>query len=313
MRMAWAWAGAVAVIVGAVAGGVALANTTVFSASGFVRDYLTALSADRIDEVLALPGVLGEDVDSALLTTHAGERFAFEILGEERGDGVHLVRVAFGPSAEHLESRATLAIEQIGTRFLLFPRWGFAISPLTTVTVELSGDGRFTVGERPVASDAPEVEITLFRPGIYRLGHESAFLEARGVEVHAARPTESASLSIRPTDRFRDAVDDALDELLDSCTEQAVLFPIGCPFGTAVADRVISEPAWSIATLPTVTIEPGDELGLWRVARFAGAARLAVEVQDLYDGSLDTDERDVPFEAAYDVTFDGDRVVLLPR
>ncbi len=311
--MAWAWAGAVALVVASVVGGVALASATVFSASGFVRDYLTALSADRIDEVLALPGALDEGTDSALLTTHVGERFAFEILGEEQSEGVHLVRVAFGAHPDRLGSRTTLAIEQVGTRFLLFPRWGFAAPPLTTVSVELSGDARFTVGERPVTSDASTIELTVLRPGIYRLDHESDFLEARDVHVLAARRSESASLSIRPTERFRDAVDGALDELLDGCADQTVLFPVGCPFGTAVADRVISEPTWSIATVPSVTIEPADELGLWRVARFAGTAHLEVEVQDLYDGSRAIEEREVPFEAAYDVSFDSERVLLLPR
>lgn len=309
----WGWVGAVVVVAATIVGGVAIANATVFSASSFARDYLTALSADRIDEVLALPGVIDADTDTSLLADRVGERFTFEILGDDEVSGVHRVRVAFGTDPDDLDARTVLAIEQVGTRFLLFPRWGFAQAPLAELTVELSGDPRFTVGMRAAGSQTADGVVTLFRPGVYRLGHESEFLESRGVEVAAERDREQASLAITPNDRFVDAVNEVLDSQLDACAAQTVLFPLGCPFGASVADRVVSDPVWELNDVPTVSIEPGDALGLWRVVRFSASARVSVEVQDLFDGAIDSEELDVRFDAAYDIGFDGDEVVLLPR
>lgn len=313
MRIVWGWVGAVVVVAATVVGGVAIANATVFSASSFARDYLTALSADRIDEVLALPGVIEAGTDTSLLTDRVGERFAFEILGDDEVSGAHRVRVAFGTDPDDLDARTVLAIEQVGTRFLLFPRWGFAQSPLAELTVELSGDPRFTVGLRAARSETADAVVTLFRPGVYRLGHESEFLESRVVDVAAERDREQASLAITPNGRFVDAVNEALDSQLDACAAQTVLFPLGCPFGASVTDRVVSDPVWELSDVPTVSIEPGDALGLWRVVRFSASARVSVEVQDLFDGAIDSEELDVRFDAAYDIRFDGDEVVLLPR
>lgn len=315
--MTWAWVGAAAILAATLAGGVLIANATVFSASSFVRDYLGALSADRIEEVLALPGVseidADVDVDAALLVTHVGEPFAFEVIGASESSGVHLVSVAFGPDPDRLTSRTVLAVEQVGSRFLLFPKWGFAAPPTTELTVELSGDGRFTIGERAVESDDPTAIVTVLRPGLYRLAHESAFLESRPVTVAAERVRTSAALEILPNDEFVAAVNAALDAQLDTCAEQTVLFPVGCPFGFSITDRVVSEPEWQVEEPPRLSIVPGEALGLWRVARASGIAQLSVDVQDLYDGTISTQEHDVDFAVAFDVSFDGDSVVLLPR
>lgn len=323
--MVWAWAGAVAIVVAAVASGVAIANATVFSASSFARDYLDALVADRIDEVRALPGVLtprpdgrpapidATALDSSLLVDGAGEPFAYEIRGEDVRDGIHVVNVAFGPDADHMVATTTLAIERVGSRFLLFPRWGFAAPPVSTVTVALSGDARFTVGDLPVEAEGRTAELVVLRPGIYRLAHKSEFLGAEPVLVAAAFPEIDAALAIGPSERFRSAVVTAVDELLSRCTDAPVLFPPGCPFGHAITDRVLGEPEWSIPDAPEVEIGPGAEPGLWRVTHATGVAQLDAEVQDLFDGEIRHEVHKVPFTASYDIAFDGDRVVLLPR
>ena len=314
--MLWGWVGAVVAVAAVIAGGTALANATVLSASQFARDYLDALRSDRIDEVLALPGIaealIGPDaLDASLFTASPGERFEFEIVGDEVSDGVHGIRVAFG--SERLEHHTTLLIEQQGTRFGVFPRWGFATAPVTNLTVELAGDSRFTIGGQLIDAEGAEAVVTVLRPGLYTLDHQSEFLEARATEIAAEKRTQDAEFEVEANDHFVDTVRGALEKLLDTCATQTVLFPVGCPFGTSVVDRVVGEPEWAIGELPRITIEPGDRIGLWRVARFEGTAELTVEVQDLYDGALDTEQLDVPFESGYDITFDGSTVVLLPR
>lgn len=310
--MAVAWAGAVLVVAGAIIGGVALANTTVFSASSFARDYLDALRADRLDEVLALPGVDAAGLDDRLLTASAVESFEYELGDDTVVDGVHRIRVAFSAGATAGET--ILQVEPVGTRFLLFPAWGFAVSPVTPLTIGLSGDTRFTVNELPlqVAEGGPGTFAAL-TPGVYRLHHESRYLTAVAVEVVADGAAVEAALEVRPSDAFTDAVQAAVVADLTACAEQAVLFPTRCPFGYAIENRVVSDPEWSITEMPTAVIAASDRIGIWAVSPAAGVAHLRVQVQSLFDGSVSTLEKDVPFEAGYLIAFDGDEVVLDPR
>ncbi len=298
-------------LAGIVLAGVAIANATVFSASAFVRDYLGALAAGRVDEVLALPGVDAEGLDERMLDPRAVQRFDWTVGADEERAGVHHVTVEFDASGT--SGRAVLAVERIGTRFGLFPAWGFAASPVTPLTVTTSGDARFTAGGLPVelAGGTPTA-FAVLTPGVYRLSHDSAFLTAEPVVVAATGRPASATLAIEPDAAFRAAAQRALETALEACTTQQVLFPTGCPFGYAIDNRVASVPHWTIAQMPDAVLEPADRLGLWQVRAAPGLAHLSVEVQSLFDGSVSTLEKDVPFEADYLVGFDGDAVALAP-
>jgi hypothetical protein len=311
VRIVLGWVGAVVVLAGSIVAGVAIANATVFSASGFARDYLTTLADGRVDEVLALPGVDADGLDRRMLDPLALGTFGWRIVGDTETDGVHRVTVAV--DAPGAEGRATLLIERVGTRFGLFPEWGFARSPVTALTVTTTGDERLTVGRLPieVADGGPAVFAAL-TPGVYRFSHRSAFLTADEVTVAALGGETSAEVDIVPTASFVDAAQEAMVAALETCAEQPVLFPTGCPFGSAIENRVASDPVWTISRMPQARLVPDDQPGTWALIGSEGIAHLRVDVQSLFDGSVSPLERDVPFSASYRLGFDGSEVVLAP-
>ncbi len=310
--MAWAWVGAMVAVGAAIVGGVALANATVFSATSFARDYLDALRTDRVAEALTLPGVDAAGLDDRLMTASAVGTFTYELGSDTEVDGVHRIRFTFtSPSAA---GEATFQIQQVGTRFGLFPAWGFATSPVTPVTIAVTGDTRLAVNEQPLQlADGAAVTFAALTPGIYRLHHDSTFLTATPVDVTAGGAPVEATLEVVPSDAFTDAVQTAVEADLTACATQTVLFPTRCPFGYAIENRVVSDPQWSITEMPTAAISASDRIGIWAVRPGAGVAHLTVQVQSLFDGSISTLEKDLPFEAGYLIAFDGDEVVLDPR
>ncbi len=311
MRIVLARVGAALIVAAALAGGVLAANATVFSASAFVRGYLAAVAAGHVDEVLALPGVDTQGLDPRLLDARAYSGLDTEVLADELREGVHHVRVGIddGGTREEL----VFEVEQRGTRFGLFPRWGFAVSPVTALEVTTTGDARFRAGELPLAAaDGGPVVFAAITPARYVFGHESAFLTAEPVEVVTTGADRGVRLDIRPNAAFVAAVRAAVESELDACAEQRVLFPTGCPFGFAIANRVASEPRWTITELADAEVAPGDRVGVWTVPAVEGVARLQVEVQSLFDGTVSTLEEDVPFTAGYDIAFEGSSVALSP-
>lgn len=311
MRIVLGWVGAAAVLVGAIAGGVLVANATAFSASAFVRDYLGALAEGRVEEVLALPGVDADGLDDRLLDPRSYAGVQAEVVSDDVRADVHRVHVRLG--VEGAQGEAVLQVERVGTRFGLFPEWGFAVSPVTPLTVVPSGDTRFTVGSLPLeASGGDAVTFAALTPARYTVAHASEFLSASPVTVVAAGAPREVALDIRPSEVFVAAVQEAVEADLTACTEQRILFPSGCPFGFAIENRVASEPRWTIAGMPDATVAPSDRVGTWAVPGAEGVAHLSVEVQSLFDGTISTLEKDVPFSAAYRIAFDGDRVVLDP-
>ena len=309
VRIVLRWVGAVAVLAASLFVGIAIANATVFSASAFVRDYLTTLAAGRVDEVMDLPGVEAAGLDERMLDSRAIDGFTWELVGDTEVRGVHHVTVEF--SAHGARGRATLSVTQVGSRFAVFPRWGFATSPVTSVSVATTGDTRLTVGRLPleVAEGGP-VAFAALTPGVYTLSHESRFLAAGPVTIVADGAAASVDLAIEPRPAFVEAANDALAAELRACAEQHVLFPTGCPFGYAIENRVVSEPEWTITRMPTARLVSTDEVGLWAVRGSQGVARLRVEVQSLFDGSISTLEQDVPFSITARVAFEGDAVLL---
>ncbi|MBN9140317.1 MAG: hypothetical protein J0H23_05770 [Micrococcales bacterium] len=310
MRIVLGWVGAVVLLAGVLIGGVLVANATVFSASGFVRDYLGALAEGRVDEVLALPGVDVAGLDDRLLDPRAFTGVAAEVVSDEVRGQVHHVRVRV---TGQTQGETVLEVTRVGTRFALFPEWGFAASPVTRLTVTPSGDARFTAGSLPVESwGGTPVTFAALTPALYTFGHSSRFLTADPVTVLARGGSADVALDIRPSDAFVRAVQAAVEADLTGCASQRILFPTGCPFGYAIENRVVSEPRWTIVEMPDATVAPSDRIGTWAVPGAEGVAHLSVEVQSLFDGSVSTLEEDVPFSAAYRIAFDGDAVVLAP-
>ncbi|TPW95976.1 hypothetical protein FJ656_34245, partial [Schumannella luteola] len=264
MRIVLGWVGAAVVLLGAIIGGVAVAGATVFSASAFVRDYLGALSAGRVDDVLALPGVDADGLDPRLLDPLALTQFDWSIEGDDETAGVHTVIVAF--SGAGTSGRTHLTVERVGTRFGLFPEWGFADSPVTALTLTTTGDTRVSVGRLPLdVADGGPVVFAALSPGVYTVAHDSEYLTADPVTVAATGSPASVAVAVEPDDAFVAAAQDAMEADLTACTTQQVLFPTGCPFGFAIQNRVAGVPEWTIARMPQATVAASDEIGLWAV------------------------------------------------
>lgn len=305
------WLAAIGVALLASAVAVVVLNATAFGAGSFVRAYLEALARGDAASAVSLPGVDVPDGDTAFVDDDVLMPLRdIEIVQDEaQPDGGHVVVATWatdeGPGTTRFE------VERIGTRFALFPEWGFARSPVAEVSLAVLHDPRFTVnGEAAtsaVSSDDPGTYSVLV-PGAYTFDHESHFLEADAVTVVADEPgaTIEAELDIRANERFVEQVEAEVHEHLDECATQRVLFPSGCPLGRSIDNRVISEPEWSIVEYPELEVEPTRTFGEWEVPTAHAVAHLVVEVQSLFDGTVSTIDEDMTVPVRYRVTIEPD-------
>lgn len=299
-RVVIVWAGAFAALLIAAAVAIAVVNSTVLSASGFVRVYLDSLARGDVAGALELPGVAPLGVDTSLLRDDMLDTFEdVELRSTEIDDDVHLVR--YGWTVEGGSYESTFRVERAGSRFGVFPRWAFAESPTAVLSIRVVNDDRFRVNgvdtSTGVAATRP-VERAVFVPGRYVIDHESRFLHSADFVVTASRPgsVTSGSLRVRANEAFVEQLDVELARFLDGCAAQGVLLPTGCPFGQQIQNRVVSEPVWSIEESPRAVVEPSGEYGVWRMLPASGVARLVVEVQSLFDGSVSTFDEWIPFQ-----------------
>ena len=310
------WVAAFAIFALATVGGVALANATVFSAGSFVRIYLDAIARGDAESALGLPGVDDTEASVAVLDPDAltGIDLLQQVSDVDLGGDVH--RVAYSWASPGGSGTSEFLVERVGTRFGLFPEWGFAVSPTATISLTVSHDSGFFVNA--LQSDTEQdseasVDYALFVPGEYTFGHESSFLTAEPQLIVAVTPGSqlSATIDVEANEHFVEQVQALVDEDLDRCATQDVLFPSGCPFGQSIENRVVSTPTWSIVEYPDVRVEPGDEFDTWKVPTASGTAHLVVDVQSLFDGSVSTFDEDVPFEVAYLITFTGPSTITI--
>jgi hypothetical protein len=313
--LAWVAAFLIAVLAGAAT--VVVLNATVFGAGGFVRVYLDALARGDVSGALSLPGVDTRGVDAALLQsgTLAGLSDIHQ-LGDEERAGAHWVTV--GWTSGHRSGRTTFEVKRIGTRFGLFPEWGFAASPLATISLSVRNDTRFTlngvqeVNARP--SDKP-ADYAVLVPGSYTFSHRTALLTAEPHTVIADTVGENLTALIQPQAdaAFVARVTAQVRKQLDACAKQTVLFPTGCSFGQPIPNRVSGAPAWSIVSYPPITIAPGSQFGTWAIPSTPGTAHLKVAVTSLLDGSVSTFDQDVPFQLRASITLGADDAITVTQ
>ncbi len=306
----WLVVGALAVAIGF---GVVLGlNATVFGSAGFVRVYLEAVARGDARGALSMPGVAADPdaradflVDAAL----GGLDALQEVAVERRPDGTEEVTFAWRTGTT--VGASTFTVERIGTRLGLFPEWGFVASPVATVDVTIAHDERFDLNgvaaETGIGAAAP-VSYAVLAPGVYRLDHHSTYLEAAAVDVvvDLAPPRVSASLDVQASPALLTQITTEVHDYLRECATQEVLFPTGCPLGHAIANRVVSTPAWSIAEYPELTVGPGPEFGTWLVPSADVVSHLRVDVQSLFDGTVSTFDEDLPLTVSYVVTIQAD-------
>jgi hypothetical protein len=327
------WTAVFALLLAAFAASVITLNSQLYSAHGFVRGYLSALERGDSAAALEVPGVsTSNDASRALLTDGAlgalGGLDAITLVSDVAGaDGTHTVTMDYellasgagDEASEKKKARTEFVVTRSGTRLGLFPTWRFVASPVSTMSITVLHDQDFTVNGVDVTTTAePDSAATflVFTPGVYVLGHESSFLTADAVVAEATTVGEimDASVDVQANSEFTAEVQQNVSTYLAGCAEQGttqkILMPAGCPFGQSIRNKVTSDPVWSMVVEPSITIVPGDTPGTWAVPATPATAHLVVDVQSLFDGTISTFDRDVPFTVQYLITFEGNQMVI---
>ena len=301
--------------------------------SAFVERYVGLIAAGHAADALGVPGVavdsthlaaagLPESASDALLRRDALSALTeIRPLGERPVEGG--VEVTIGFRAGGNEGSSTFTVEQDGWTGIL-PAWRFTKSPLAVIDVTVRGSMAFDVNGfaldkrqvSPLGVDAAPLDpvaLLVFSPGLYRVSVDTAIAETPGADVLADAPLARVPLELQaePTEEFVSVVQERVDAFLDDCATQQVLQPTACPFGFVVQNRIANLPTWSIASYPTVTLEP-DGAG-WAVPPVEAVAHISVDIRSLFDGSVRTVEEDVAFGLDAEITVlpDGSASILV--
>ncbi len=310
------WTVVAAVVVGAFAGTVVILNSTLYSASGFVKSYLDALSVKDAPGALELAGAGARSTASRAMLEPAGmgDLTSIEFVSESSfAYGVQ--RVVFSYVAGGKPGQSSFDVQRTGTVLGLFSRWSFATAPYSVVQLSVLNSQDFAANgvDLSTPEQGTAVPLVVFTPTAITITHDSTFLTANPLQVLAAQPGSSvvAALDVRANSALIDQVQREIDDALDGCATQTVLQPTGCPFGQQISNRIASTPQWSMSEYPTVRLVPGREPASWLMPLTTGTAHLAVKVQSLFDGTTSTFDSNVPFSVSYLVTFlPNDKVLI---
>jgi hypothetical protein len=306
-------------------------NRDVYSAGGFVRQYLEALASHDTHTALDLPGAeptdaaleaagLPQDLPTALLRSSVLSSITdIELVSDTATDDAdptspHTVVYEF--QLDGAKQSMEFSVKRAGTVAGIFTTWAFATSPLAVLQVTVQHEAHFTVNDLTLdirahadadaeASFSNQGAYLAFAPAVYDISHDSALLtaEAQSVPVVTSGATD-VTVDAVPNDTFVSQVQTKLNEFLDECTTQPVLQPSNCPFGIEIDNRVKSAPVWSIAQYPEVVLTGGESTFDMPVSD--GQAHIVVDEQSLYDGDLSTRDEDVPFQVGLSVTIQTD-------
>jgi hypothetical protein len=317
-RAALIWAGLAVVVIGGFFVVVAILNATVYSAPGFVRGYLDALDRGETASALSIAGVTPTADDVLLTVSEQGRITDVRVVSDHRTTGGgQVVTVSF--TTEKTLHEAAFTVEKTGVFGGIFTDWTFQTAPTASIDVTPAHDPRFTANGVEILSKSSDLatRYTVLAPAVFELAHDSTYLTAAPTTVVAASPgvVVAATVDVVPRKSFVDEVRaDVTTYLRTTCLPQRVLLPSGCPFGQQVDDRLTSNPIWSMATYPPVTLRPTATAGVWLVARADGQAVLKVGAQSLYDGHDYAIDEKVPFTVEYLVAIGADdRLTITPR
>jgi hypothetical protein len=302
-------------LIAAVAAAVATVYREFYSPTAFVERYLDLLSDGDAAAALAVPGVAVDSsaLESAGLPATASQallrRAALGSLSDIRPvaevtDG-DVTRVTVEYRAGDYPGTTTFDIARDGSVGLA-PTWRFAKSPLAVMDLAVGGSmsfdvNGFTIDKRQVspegaaADPAAAVPLLVFSPGIYSVSVDTPVAATPGVAVLSDSPFTDIPVQVQaqPTAEFLSVVQERVEDFLTQCATQEVLQPTACPFGYFVDDRVTSPPKWSIVEQPAVElIQNGAG---WSIAPAEAVARIDVDVQSIFDGSIRHVTEDVPF------------------
>ena len=303
-------------LLAALGAGAAALYREFYSPTAFVERYLGLLAQGRAADALAITGVSVDsaELEAAGLPATASDALLrpaalatltdIEIVSEETTDaGTTLVTASYNAGA--FPGTTTFEVQRDGWLGVA-PTWAFVKSPLALVNVAVKGSMTFDVNGfsldkrqvSPEGVDADPLEpvaLLVFSPGIYSVSVDTPISATRGVAVLSDSPMANVPVELQAfaTPQFVETVQQRVEEFLTSCATQEVLQPTACPFGFFVQDRIVSPPAWSITSQPTVSVVP-DGAG-WRIPAAQAVAHIEVGIRSLFDGSVRDVAEDVPF------------------
>lgn len=274
---------------------VLIVNVTLFSATGHVNSYLRALESENfglaasragLSETPNPPPLRGAGVEnprvvgaSALANGTVAVRAEYEILGATE--------------------TTVFVVEPAEPVLFFFTQWRFAQAPVSHLEFSVIGDNRVTVNSADLTITRLGIppRVAVLVPGHYEASLETEWLES---EVATATISEVGSrtpvrLRLQPTARLVDTTTEAVEQFFDDCVDQDVLQPVGCPFGVTVDDRVLGSPEWKILDYPTVELTLGGDRASWSMAATGGIAQVTIQVQSLFDGTIEQRVDEIPF------------------
>jgi hypothetical protein len=316
-RRLTAWLVALGIVVVAFAGTVVTLNLTVYSASGFVGSYLGALARHDLSDALGAPGVtLPKSGSKALLRADAlGSLDDIRLVSDSAADdGTH--RLVYSYRAGGVSGKTSFTVERDGTHLGLFSAWRFAVSPASTLEITPENAGSFAANGIPLSPKTGEdkpADYVVLAPSRFSLTHHSTYLVGLRDNVLVAKPhaVTEATVEMVANSAFVKAVQKELDASLAECVKQKVLQPTGCPMGQQIDDRVQDAPTWSMVSDPKIAITPAIADGTWQVPAASGVAHLVVTVKSIFDGSISTFDKDVPFVVSYTITIGGNGALTI--
>lgn len=303
-------------LLAAIGAGAAAVYREFYSPAAFVERYLGLLAQGRAADALAVPGVAVDsaELEAAGLPASASDALlrraalatltGIEVSPEQRADdGRILVRASYHAGA--FPGSTTFEVQPDGWLGVA-PTWRFARSPLAAMDVTVNGSMTFEVNgfvldKRQVSPDGVDadplapVALLVFSPGIYSVSVDTPIAATRGVAVLSDSPLANIPVELQAfaTSEFVGIVQQRVEEFLSACATQEVLQPTGCPFGFVVQDRIVSPPAWTIVSQPTVSVVP--EGAGWRIPPTEAVAHIDVQIRSLFDGSVSEISQEVPF------------------
>jgi hypothetical protein len=302
-------------------------NHSLFSASGFVSQYLSALSRHDVASALSMPGVgdkLPSDADRTLLRGSAmGDLSNISITNVVGDDTKTTVTATYRVGQERATGEFVLT--RLGNTMGIFESWAFAELPVARAKVSVWHDVSFNVGNSGLidlrstdsAKDAGLWGGTgtylLFAPGNYVFDHSSNWLTSEKVEVNIASPGDTAEVvvDVQANAAFDKRVQKEVDTYLDKCVKQRVLQPTGCPFGYQTGNRFVGEPDWEVVDYPVIEVKPGESA--WKVTNAVGKIRITGEVQSLFNGTITAIDEivDAVFNITITIRPEGDLAIVL--
>lgn len=289
-------------------------NAELYSASAFVKQYLSALSRHDAASALSMPGVtdgLPPDAPTTLLRSSAlGELRDVTVTGTHSAGENTIVSTSFVAGGK--SGTADFVLKPHGRNFGIFESWAFAERPLSTIEVVVAHGVQFqvgtsgvidlrTTGAQGVTDWGGKQSFLVFAPEDYVFSLDTTKLAATPTQVITTAPGQSGSITVnvQATPAFSEQVQKELNTYLDECVTQHVLQPTGCPFGYQTGNRIVGEPTWTMVDYPVTNVTPGTST--WVVRKAVGHARITGEIQSLYDGSVSRLDKVVAFTTNLDI------------